>query len=217
MKYFAKSFFDFFHELTLNNNREWFGANKKRYECEVREQLLRFIEALGERFPEISPHLRAEPKSLMRIHRDIRFSKDKRPYKTNAGLHFWLGSAGHDIHAPGFYLHLSAEANYAGGGMWHPDPAAIAKIRAHILARPKEWRKVRKSITLEGEALKRPPQGFDAQHEFIEDLKHKDFVTSVPFTEKQVCGANFLDIYLAACSQMAPLMAFLAGAVKVDW
>ena len=101
--------FDFFRELKANNNREWFQANKERYERQVREPLLQFVEDFGVRLAEISPHYVADARrssgSLFRINRDVRFSADKSPYKTAAGIQF-RHESGKDVHAPGFYLHL---------------------------------------------------------------------------------------------------------------
>ncbi len=99
--------FRFFDELARNNNRAWFDANKQRYIEEVRDPLVRLIEAFGPRLARISAHMVADPRpvggSLFRIYRDTRFSKDKRPYKTHAGLSF-RHADGRDVHAPVFYL-----------------------------------------------------------------------------------------------------------------
>ena len=85
--------------------RDWFQENKEFYESAVKRPLLEFIEAFAPHLREISPHFRADARSLFRIHRDVRFSKDKRPYKTHAAAQF-RHSAGKDVHAPGFYLHI---------------------------------------------------------------------------------------------------------------
>src|SRR6187401_2919255 len=115
--------FQFFRELKENNNREWFEANKQRYETQVRDPLLGFINEFGLRLPAISPHYIADSRrmggSLFRIYRDVRFSKDKTPYKTAAGIQFRHERA-KDVHAPGFYLHLDPEGVFMGAGLWHP-------------------------------------------------------------------------------------------------
>lgn len=105
--YITPKLFSFFRDLKKNNDRDWFEANRARYERDVREPLLAFTDAFAEPLYKISPHFRAEPKkvggSLFRIFRDVRFSKDKSPYKTHAGVHFRHERA-RDVHAPGFYL-----------------------------------------------------------------------------------------------------------------
>ena len=120
----SPEFFTFFRELKENNNREWFQANKQRYETQVREPLLHFITDFGVRLPEISPRYMADARksggSLFRIYRDVRFSKDKSPYKTTAGIQF-RHENGKDVHAPGFYLHLEPDGVFVGVGIWHPE------------------------------------------------------------------------------------------------
>src|SRR6185503_14437854 len=134
--------FIFFRDLKANNTRAWFEANKSRYEQHVREPLLQFITDFGLRLAEISPHYVADARrsggSLFRINRDIRFSKDKSPYKTAAGLHF-RHEVGKDAHAPGFYLHLEPDGVFAGVGIWQPDGPALAKLRDAIVQYPERW------------------------------------------------------------------------------
>src|SRR5213593_3331169 len=108
--YFTKGFFGFLKELKKNNNREWFTKNKGRYEEEVQEPSLRFIRDLGPRLKAISPYLVADPKpfggSMTRIYRDIRFSRDKSPYRTTVGIHLSHSGERGKMHLPGLYLHL---------------------------------------------------------------------------------------------------------------
>ena len=105
--HFTPALFEFLAELSMNNDREWFQANKARYERDVRNPLLDFVADFGERLRTISPHMVADPRasggSMFRIYRDVRFSKDKSPYKTNAGAHF-RHEVGREVHGPGFYL-----------------------------------------------------------------------------------------------------------------
>ena len=216
--------FDFLRELRANNERPWFEKNKERYREVVRDPMLDFIAAFAGPLGEISPHFRADPRpsggSLFRIHRDIRFSKDKRPYKTNVGAHF-RHSAGKDAHAPGFYLHLEPDACFAGCGIWRPDGPALNCIRNAIVARPDEWRRVATgrefsgTFKLTGESLKRPPKGFDPGHPLIEDLKRKSFVAIAHISEAEVCAPNFLERFTVIARTGAGITAFLAGAVGV--
>lgn len=219
--------FRFLKELRENNNREWFQANRERYEREVRQPLLRFIAAFAAPLAKITPHLVADPRphggSLFRIYRDTRFSPDKSPYKTWAALHFRHQDGGDDVHAPGYYLHLEPGSVFAGSGLWHPDPVTLKKVRDAIAAEPNRWKRAisgqafRRACRLDGDSLARPPRGYDPDHPFIEDLKRKDFITVTSFTIKDACGPDFTYRLAAACRAAAPFMEFLTRAVGLPW
>ena len=142
---FSPELFAFLRELAGNNDREWFTANKDRYVAEVQEPALAFIEDVGMRLPEVSRHFVADARttggSLFRIYRDIRFSKDKTPYKTHAGIQFRHERA-RDVHAPGFYLHLEPGSVFMACGTWHPDRDTLHAIRTAIAARPARWQAI---------------------------------------------------------------------------
>jgi uncharacterized protein (TIGR02453 family) len=216
--------FRFFRELKRNNEREWFLNNKARYEEVVRDPLLEFVSDFGPHLHKIHPRLVADPRpvggALFRIQRDVRFSPDKTPYKTSAGLRF-PHEEGRDVHAPGYYLHLEPGAVFAAAGIWHPDPPTLGKVRDAIAADPKGWKRTLSALgsrcPLEGDALKKPPRGYDPEHPFIEDLKRKDFITSISFTERQACASGFMKKFQDACVTMRPLVAFLSRAVGVTW
>ncbi len=224
--YFTKDLFAFFRELADNNNKEWFEANRERYERSVREPALEFITDFAGRLEEISPHFAAEPRksggSLFRIHRDVRFSKDKTPYKTNTGIQF-RHEMGRDAHAPGFYLHLAPRDCFIGVGLWRPPTPVAARIRAAIDAEPDRWRSATHSdsftqwFSLGGESLKRPPKGFDADHPLIDDLKRKDFIASGPVTQTQITSGELPELFTQRCQAAAPFMAFLCDAVGVKF
>lgn len=220
--YFGPELFGFLRALKANNNREWFQENKARYVRDVRDPMLRFITDFGDRLCRISPQFAADPRpvggSLFRIHRDTRFSKDKSPYKTNVGAHFPHRGCGKDAHAPGFYLHLEPGGCFGGGGIWHPDAAALEKIRRAMVDRPREWKAVlAKKLPIEGDALKRPPRGFDPAHPFVEDLKRKDLYVMSAFGEKEACANDFMDRYAEMCVRASPLVRFLTAAVGLSW
>jgi uncharacterized protein (TIGR02453 family) len=214
--YFCSGLFEYLRQLKRHNNREWFAKNKQRYEETVRDPALMFIGSFGPLLGELSPHFIADPRpargSLFRIYRDTRFSPDKRPFKTHVGIHF-SHAGGKDAHAPVFYLHLEPDNCFAAAGVWHPDSSALTKIRLAIVAEPKQWAKVRRKLELEGDSLKRPPRGFDPNHQFIEDIKRKDFIASVEFTEARVCGLKFMKEFAAACRTMLPLVEFTTKAL----
>jgi uncharacterized protein (TIGR02453 family) len=224
--YFQPSLFEFLTALRLNNNREWFQAHKTRYESEVRDPARRFIMDFGPRLQTISERFIADPRanggSMFRIHRDVRFSKDKSPYKTNAGIQF-RHQAGRDAHAPGFYLHLEPGMVFVASGVWHPAGLALAKIRDAIVENPKQWRQVtaskalRAAGSLGGETLKRPPQGYDPAHPLMADLKRKDFIVRAQFTEVQACAPDFMDVFTETCRAFAPLTRFLTTALELPW
>jgi uncharacterized protein (TIGR02453 family) len=223
---FGPELFTFLEELRANNDREWFAANKTRYEQHLLEPALDFVEEFAPHLAKISPHFRADARptggSLFRIYRDTRFSKDKSPYKTSVGIHFRHERA-KDVHAPGFYLHLAPGELFAGGGMWHPDTASAARIRESIAADPVGWRKATRSgafaktLELGGDSLKRPPAGFDADHPLIDDLKRKDFFGWARLGEDDVLAPGFVDEYARICRAAAPLQRFLCEALALPY
>jgi uncharacterized protein (TIGR02453 family) len=212
--YFRPELFDFLRRLKKNNKREWFNRNKALYQQHVQEPALVFITEFSDELAKLSPHFVADPRpsrgSLFRIYRDTRFSHDKRPYKTHVGIKFHH-SAGKD--GPVFYLHLEPEGCFAAAGIWHPDNVALTKMRSAIVKDPERWASVRKTIELEGDSLARPPRGFDTKHRFIDDLKMKDFITSIAFADRQLCNGKFLREFAAACRSMSPLVEFTTKAL----
>ncbi len=220
--HFTPRIFQFLRELAAHNDKDWFQTNKHRYEADVRQPVLRFVEDFAAQLRTISKHFEADPRpvggSMFRIHRDTRFSKDKSPYKTNVGAHFPHGTAGKDVHAPGFYLHLEPGGSMGGGGLWHPDGPALKKVRDRIAGRPRDWKKILDAGTpISGDALKRPPAGYAPDHPFLEDLKRKDFYTMTSFSEKEVCAPDFIARYTEACRLAGPLVEFLTKSVGLSW
>lgn len=223
LSHITPALFKFFRDLKRNNNREWFERNKPRFEIDVREPLMRFVTDFAPHLAAISPHYVASAKksggSLFRIQRDTRFSRDKSPYKENAGLQF-RHAEGRDAHAPGFYLHLEPGGCFAGAGMWHPEPRVANLIRALILDDPAAWSDVVSDRALrrawgevQGERLVRPPRGAPADHPYLDDLRLKDFLVMVELTEAEVCRPDFLNRFAKMCAAAMPLMTFLARAI----
>jgi uncharacterized protein (TIGR02453 family) len=223
---FGPDLFSFLSELRANNDREWFAANKHRYEEHVLDPALDFIAAFAPHLDKISPHFVADPRpsggSLFRIYRDTRFSKDKSPYKTNLGIHFRHERA-KDAHAPGFYLHIGPSEVFAGGGVWHPDTQAATRIREAIVADPARWKRATrtgafaKRLSLGGDSLKRVPSWADADHPFGDDLKRKDFFGSTRLEEADVVASGFVKEYARICAAAAPLAHFLCDALDVAY
>lgn len=224
--HFGPEIFAFLRELRENNSRDWFTANKERYIEEIREPAQRFISDFGPRLAKISPHFKADPRptggSLFRIHRDVRFSEDKSPYKTHTGIQF-RHKQGKDVHAPGFYLHLEPDRCFAGLGVYHPEGPALARIRQAIVEDSKRWKTTRdgKSFSerfeLGGDSLKRAPKGYDPDHPLIEDLKRKDFIAFAPLSQKQITASDFLDRYTQLCRAGSKFVEFLCQAVGVPF
>jgi uncharacterized protein (TIGR02453 family) len=217
--------FLFLEELQRNNDREWFRAEKRRYEAVVREPLLAFVRAFEKPLEAISRHVAADDRkvggSLFRIHRDMRFSKDRSPYKTWAALQF-RHEAGKDVHAPGFYLHLAPENVFMGAGCWHPDREALETIRDAIVESPEAWAGARRDLEARGfrfagDSLKRPPRGYPPNHPAIDDLKRKDFIVIRDLTEEEACRPDFLPRFADLCASADPLMRFLTRALGVCW
>jgi uncharacterized protein (TIGR02453 family) len=214
--------FAFLAELGRNNDRRWFEANKERYLRDVRDPLLAFIAAFAPRLARINRHLIADPRpvggSLFRIHRDIRFSRDKSPYKTHAGMSF-RHAGGRDVHGPVFYLHFEPGMVFAAAGIWHPSAETLRQVRDAIVERPDRWKRAIRACPLDdhGDLLKRPPRGYDLGHPLVTDLKRQSFTTSTRFTERDACAPSFLDRFEKACRGAVPLMEFLTRAVGLPW
>lgn len=224
--FFTDETFAFLKDLRRNNDREWFKANRNRYDTHVKEAAIRFILAFEPELHRISPHYRADPRpvggSLFRIHRDTRFSRDKEPYKTHTGIRFPHGTD-RDVHVPGFYLHIEPGGTFAAVGIWHPDGESLKKIRDAIVEEPKAWqqardaRMLRKRFTFEGDSLTRPPRGYAADHPFIADIKCKDFIGVHPLEDQAVQKADFVREFAAICKDGSPLVRWLCGAVGLPF
>jgi uncharacterized protein (TIGR02453 family) len=223
---FQPTVFQFLKQLRRNNNRPWFQENKRRYEAEVLAPSLAFIEAFRPRLKKISPCFLANSSrvggSLMRIYRDIRFSKDKLPYKTNVGIQF-RHEMGKDVHAPGFYVHIEPGMCFLGAGIWHPDGAALAKIREAIDSEPKKWKRARDDkrfrarFQLGGESLKSSPRDYDRNHPLIEDLRRKDFIGGANLNDDDVLAGGFLDNVSNSFAASRPFVRFLCEALALPF
>jgi uncharacterized protein (TIGR02453 family) len=219
---FGPGLLKFLRNLERNNNRAWFDAHKTQYEDEVREPALMFIRIMARHVHKISPHLTARDKrvggSLMRIHRDVRFSKSKLPYKTNVGIQF-RHEAGKYVHAPGLYFHIEPGRIFLGCGMWRPDPDALRAVREAIYGGPKNWKRVRDAKSLRevwhvgGESLKRAPRGYPEDHPMIEDLKRKDHIVFCELPDKTLTSAGLVDNVGARFRRAAPYLRWQANAL----
>jgi uncharacterized protein (TIGR02453 family) len=220
---FSPALFRFLRELRDNNNREWFEANRERYESVLLEPALEFIEAFAPHLRRISPNFVASTRrsggSLFRIHRDVRFSKDKSPYKAHVGIRFPHNDK--EVHGPGFYLHIEPRESFLGAGIWHPDSTTLTKIRDAIVDDPGKWKRAahgKKFIEvydLSGESLKRPPTGYDREHPYVDDLKRKDFIGVAALPDRAVTSDDLLPALAGSCRRADGFVHFLCDAVGV--
>ncbi|NNE63009.1 MAG: DUF2461 domain-containing protein [Gammaproteobacteria bacterium] len=222
---FKPEFLKFFKTLAKNNNREWFNAHKAEYKLHVVEPTLAFIQAMAPRLERISPHFVADPRSnggsMFRIYRDVRFSKDKSPYKLHAACQF-RHQLGKDAHAPGFYVHISPQEAVFGGGIWMPPNSELIKIRHTIVDNPNEWKRIKSAAKFKryfggvgGDGLKRPPRGFDADHQHIEDLKRKSFFAMRSEKPEIILRDDFIDEVEATFKAAKPLMEYICYAQDI--
>ena len=224
---FPKDFFAFFRELKANNNRPWFEENKERFKESVQAPMSQFIAAMAPKLAKISKNFVADPRpnggSMFRIYRDVRFSKDKRPYKEHAACHF-RHALGKDAHAPGFYMHFAPDEVIFGGGLWMPPPEALSKIRDQIAGKPQAWKKavMDKKFTahfdgVHGDALTRPPRGYDPEHPYIDDIKRKSFFAMHEGSVKLASSPKLVDEVSDTFASASPLLKFLCGALDVPF
>lgn len=218
---FSRKTIAFLKELNQNNNKIWFDQNRQRYEDEVRTPAFDYIESMDQHIAKISPHFIVSAKkvggSMMRVHKDIRFSKDKTPYKTNIGIHF-KHARGKDVHAPGFYLHIEPGDVFLAAGIWRPESSTLKNVRTLMDEYPKEWTKLTKALigknefNFGGESLKRPPKGYQAEHPLINDLKRKDLIAVKNLKISTVYAKDFEKQTARLFKAAAPLVKFICDA-----
>ena len=213
---FSEDGLQFLRDLEENNDRAWFQPRKADYERLLKEPLEELCAALGDRFARLNLPLQADPiRSPFRIYRDVRFSKDKSPYKTYISASFpWIGEG----RGVGGYFSLSPGDGYVGGGMWHPEPARLGAWRSAVAERPRAVHAALRDAAfvatfgeVEGERLKRVPSGFPADHPEAELLKLKDVTFGRHLTDGEVTSPELPDTLAAALATSLPLMRLLAN------
>ncbi len=223
---FTPKFFDFYQALAKNNNRDWFNEHKPDYRQAVVQPMCAFIDEMAPRLKKISPHFIADSRphggSMFRIYRDVRFSKDKSPYKLHAACQF-RHELGKDAHTVGFYVHISTEEAVFGGGIWLPPNEELLKIRNTIVDNPHAWGQIKSSRTVKkyfggigGDGLKRPPRGFDADHEHIEDLKRKSFFLMRREPPEIILDDGFVGEVDKTFRAAMPLMEYICYAQDIE-
>lgn len=214
MQYFTKNTFQFLKDIAQNNNREWFGENKPRYD-EAKKEAIAVAEALMERIMLFDESLRdGEVPYLFRIYRDARYSKGI-PYKTHLGILFLKGGRPMMCDRAGYYLHIEPGNSFLGGGAHRPTSKWLGGIREEIAEQPEKLKEIitdpkfQQYYSLEGEKLKTAPRGFPKDHPQIELLRHKSFFAWHPLSDKQVMSGDIVDDLTKAFEAIYPLNAWL--------
>ena len=212
---------DFLGQLAENNNREWFQQNKKMYE-EAKAEVEGFVNALIPDLAKFDDTVRyVEAKDcLFRIFRDVRFAKDKSPYKVNLGS--WITREGRKSSGPGYYLHLQPGESFLAAGVYMPEPDKLKKIRSEIYYNISEFKallndkKLNKlsSGLLDMDKGKMAPRDFPANFPDIDLLKYKHYTLSAPLTDKQVCVEKFRETAATVYKAMYPFNEFLRRALE---
>lgn len=206
----------FLRGLKRNNNRPWFEKNKERYNASVVEPFRSLLQDLGEKLRTIDPDILVDPKKdVYRIYRDVRFSKDKTPYKTWIAAS-WTFRGGSRKTDPGFYVHIGAEEIFVGGGMWDQIPDKQKRLRKAIAADPAELtgiveaRAFRKRFgAIEGERLKLVPKGFDKEHPAAELLKMKQWLCGIEARPEASLEKQFVRLAADTYRAMIPFVRYL--------
>ena len=217
----------FLKDLAAHNDKRWFDASRARCEGELVEParaLVRRLAAdLAEVFPEIAGSDAKVGGSLTRLHRDVRFSRDKSPFHTHLGMHFWH-RAGRKMEVPGFFLRVAADEVLLATGLHGPGPDPLEKVRRALDADRKGWEKASRAPDfvrlwggLEGESLKRVPAPWPADHPFAEDLRRKDFTAFARLKGSEAAKPGFAGRAVEHWRASGPLMAFLCRATGLPW
>lgn len=213
---FPKAGVEFLRALKRNNRRPWFQKRKEQYEQCVKAPMTEFVLALREDLAKFAPEMIADPAlSLYRIYRDTRFSKNKKPYKTNAAAIF--PRRGLPKHAgAGFYFEIGADGIWVGGGIYMPDPDQIRAVRAYLADHHAEFRSIvespvfrKKFGEIQGDQLTRVPVGYCADHPAAEYLKHKQWYAGCEFKADFACSPRFYPTLLECFRTLLPFDRFL--------
>jgi len=210
----------FLRDIKKNNNREWFEKNKPRY-LQAKSQFEDFLEALHGQLVVFDDGMASlNPRKLgFRIYRDVRFSKDKVPYKINLGAGF--SPNGKMVQEPGYYIHIEPGNTFVAGGFYMPDPANLSRIRQEIdyntqtfikIFNDKKFKKYFTGLD-DFDKLKTAPKGYAKDHPHLELLKHKSYIVSHYFSDVQVKDKKFVKQVADVCKAIKPLNDFLSEAI----
>jgi uncharacterized protein (TIGR02453 family) len=210
--------------LAKNNNKEWFDANRKKYDAAKADYIISVQKIIDEHAKTDTTLSSVDAKkSMFRINRDIRFSKDKSPYKINFGAS--INAGGKISLNAGYYLHIQPGNSFVGGGVYQPMPDVLKKVRQEVDYNFDEFNKIlnnkkfkaiyKNGLSKDGEmSLSRPPKGYDENNPAIEYLKLKSFIAIAPLTDEQVTDKKFVSTVVKAFEALYPLIVFLNKALE---
>lgn len=221
----SKETLQFLEDLKANNNRDWFLTNKKRYELfkkDYHQLIADFLEVM--RPLDASLEMLEIKNCTFRINRDIRFSKDKSPYKSHLGI--WMNTNPGNGNGPGYYIHIEKGASFIAGGFYSPEPADLKKIRKEIaffyddleeIVNDKNFKKHFNDLDrTESNSLKNAPKGFEKDHPAIEFLKLKSFTVSKKIADAALLDPNFVKNSAEKLIALKPLLEFLNRGLSAD-
>lgn len=210
----------FITEVAQNNSREWFAENKNRYEI-AKADVLAFVDQLIPKLAAVDPEFSIDTpakKCLLRIYRDVRFSKNKDPYKNNYGISFNI--KGSNIHGPGYYLHIQPGECFLGAGFWMPEAPVLKSIREEIDYNTSEFLSIIEATSFkdvfslsQDDKLKKAPKGYEIDHPQIELLKLKSFIAVSPLKDEEFLKPGIVDKLKTAFESVYPFVLFLRNAV----
>lgn len=220
MAYFTQDYLAFFKELAANNNRDWFHANKQRYELSVKEPFQVFIQDMIDRAAKYDKRFEADAKqAIYRIYRDVRFSKDKTPYKLNSSAIITPGGRKEGMGIPGMYLEVGPEHFRFYSGLYQPEKEVLYQVREYIIKHPDELNQlvsdkdfVKRFGELRGEKNKVLPKEFKAAAETQPLIFNKQFYFFAEFAPETILQENFADLVMDYFEASGPMRKFLTKA-----
>lgn len=211
-----KKAFEFLTHLKENNNREWFSNHKSEYDSIVKENKVFFNQI----FTELQEYDKLKGIHIFRIYRDVRFSKDQTPYKTNFGVGY---SRSKPMLRGGYYIQLEPGNSFVGGGFWGPETKDLLRIRKEFELNATEIEKITSDKTfvkyfgeLKGDSVKTAPRGFDKNHPSIDLIRKKQFIVMRKFTDKEVFSDNFQKETLLTLLAMRPFFDYMTEVLTTD-
>lgn len=216
MKDTMKKTFEFLKHLEKNNNREWFTQHKSEYDSVVKENKVFFNRI----YTELQEYDSLKGIHIFRIYRDVRFSKDPTPYKTNFGVGY---SRSKPLLRGGYYIHLEPNNSFVGGGFWGPEAKDLLRIRKEFELNTTEIEKITSDETfiqyfgeIKGDAVKTAPRGFDKNHPAIDLIRKKQFVVMRKFTDKEVLSDSFQKEAVLTLLAMRPFFDYMSEVLTTD-
>ncbi len=226
--FFSPASLRFLRALARNNNRLWFEAHRREYELLVLDPMRELVDEMDVRLAHLAPEIVGERKrSIFRIHRDVRFSEDKSPYKTQAACWFFHRDASHRVGqeshggGAGFYFQLAPGNSFSGGGIWMPPREALIRLRDAIAERPAAFARTVKAPDVERRfggldadaVLRRVPRGYPPDHPAAAWLRFRSFTLGRAFTDRDVVSPRLVDLLVDDFALMLPLVRWLNAAL----